>query len=843
MISVKSDHFLETTQGSDSCPWIINFLEPSEVPKPDTSCTRQDGNTCYAHAISNVLWKDHCTERYATKEEMINDLVKKNSKDGALPSVVFQNEISQIANSSMKQHMSMKTAEAHLTDEKKGGLVGTFGLKISQWKAFSAWFDANNPNRFKVFCPPNAPDDERSAQHAVAVFSHGSDFWRFKNSYGDDWGDSGFGKINKSVPFDFFGMEIKAAQTEQQRAEQLARIMKRFKEEFAIQCGVNPNDQKALLDLCENTANENVWNTVGNNMGLGPLQKMQITNALKNIGKANQVSDEEKAEAKIEQEIKDLKMDIQTELDKAGYDSYEDLEEEWSEAKGKASKLKGGRRKRAQRKVDALSKTKTTILDKKNEMAKLQERLDNMAFGVAKETLLGDKYQNWVNKVWLSKEFLGKRNRSPPYLFWASHAGELDVVKYLVSGKAQTQNDMKGLSCTVQEIHSDETAFSLACRGARPKVVEYLLEQKADPSKFIHYKAKKKTPIYAVCRDAQLAKLSDDGQSVKPDKEDERRALTIDALAKNKWCRKKINQLAKGGNFTALRWACQNNLYQTVRMLLKHKANPAEHQHQNSVLAWALQAVQDKKTTRTEFNLPLVQALLGKPSSKRLFDATLTPKLSGKSYAEAIQKGYKKLLPAAIYVACQDQQNLPNNFEVIKLLLSALQDLLTPEGWEAKQTEAKGEGFYSVTGLSDSEVESAGCDSDEGGDDSKLHPAYQKILLQYRIIQNTEHEEKSDDEEESKQEKPAILELKMDKAIKDFNANLVEAKMKKAPGNDDLEEKKRRLKEIKKDLAVLGLSTLSSFENYGATNMGGDDDKFETGTYENIITIAEDEKS
>ena len=179
---------------------------------------RQNGGTCYAHATAAVFYL--ATRRILGREgeanipftipyypdftEMRDKLVDRFGRQGAIPREVL--EYACPIYRLRYKFLGGDVIKALCAITAKRPVLAIFFLTNDEWDMFSDFF-RNNPQGVLTSAdlPPRAPAATRSG-HAVVLVSYNVDGLKFMNSWGDNWGDTGFFRVQdaKVLDLEFF---------------------------------------------------------------------------------------------------------------------------------------------------------------------------------------------------------------------------------------------------------------------------------------------------------------------------------------------------------------------------------------------------------------------------------------------------------------------------------------------------------------------------------------------------------------------------------------------------------------------------------------------------------------
>ena len=161
----------------------------------------EDEGTCYAHASATVL---HLSMRrtlgregsYPDFEELKDEFINRFGKDGASTFSVLQ-EMCPKYRLRCKQ-VDLEGAMKAITSSRP--VVATFRLTEHEWANFDKFYERNPKGILtkKEIDITARPSDTSTTGHAVVLTSFDSECLRLLNSYGEDWADSGFFRVQKA---------------------------------------------------------------------------------------------------------------------------------------------------------------------------------------------------------------------------------------------------------------------------------------------------------------------------------------------------------------------------------------------------------------------------------------------------------------------------------------------------------------------------------------------------------------------------------------------------------------------------------------------------------------------
>ena len=169
----------------------------------------KDEGTCYAHASATVL---HLSMRrilgregsYPDFEELKDEFINRFGKDGERTSLVLQEMCPKYRLKCKK--VDLEGAMKAITSSRP--VVATFRLTKDEWDSFEEFYERSpkgilTKKEINITARlPNTP----TTGHAAVLTSFDSKCLRLLNSYGEDWADSGFFRVQKAdvLRFQFF---------------------------------------------------------------------------------------------------------------------------------------------------------------------------------------------------------------------------------------------------------------------------------------------------------------------------------------------------------------------------------------------------------------------------------------------------------------------------------------------------------------------------------------------------------------------------------------------------------------------------------------------------------------
>ena len=168
--------------------------------------TKQEGETCYANASATVLHlsmkrvcgrEGRCPDFYTLREEIVKQFENdENYSDGVPTFRVLQKMC--LKYRLRCQQVDVKGAIAAITSSRP--VVATFRLTDNEWDSFEEFYQRNPKGILTrqeidiTACPRDTP----TSGHAVVLTSFDSECLRLLNSWGEDWADMGFFRVQRA---------------------------------------------------------------------------------------------------------------------------------------------------------------------------------------------------------------------------------------------------------------------------------------------------------------------------------------------------------------------------------------------------------------------------------------------------------------------------------------------------------------------------------------------------------------------------------------------------------------------------------------------------------------------
>ncbi|XP_044182297.1 uncharacterized protein LOC114973372 [Acropora millepora] len=161
---------------------------------------RQHGGTCYANASAAVM---HLAMQriigrdggYPDFFELRKKLIAKYGEDGASTKRVLE----EICPEYRLQYQTVNAIGAMEAISAKRPVVATFHLTGAQWDQFGKFYDENPRGILtRSYLDSKHVSTSDAGGHAVVLTSYDADSLRLMNSWGDDWADQGFFRVQNS---------------------------------------------------------------------------------------------------------------------------------------------------------------------------------------------------------------------------------------------------------------------------------------------------------------------------------------------------------------------------------------------------------------------------------------------------------------------------------------------------------------------------------------------------------------------------------------------------------------------------------------------------------------------
>ena len=171
----------------------------------------EDEGTCYAHASATVL---HLSMRrilgregsYPEFEELKDEFINRFGRDGAKTFDVLEEMCPEYR--LRCKRVDLKGAMKAITSSRP--VVATFRLTNDEWDSFDEFYKRNPKGiltKKEINITARLPNT-RTIGHAVVLTSFDSECLRLLNSYGVDWADSGFFRVQKADVLGFQFMDV-----------------------------------------------------------------------------------------------------------------------------------------------------------------------------------------------------------------------------------------------------------------------------------------------------------------------------------------------------------------------------------------------------------------------------------------------------------------------------------------------------------------------------------------------------------------------------------------------------------------------------------------------------------
>ncbi|XP_015780938.1 PREDICTED: uncharacterized protein LOC107358880 isoform X4 [Acropora digitifera] len=161
---------------------------------------RQHGGTCYANASATVmhLAMKRIIGRYGGYPdffELRERLIAKYGEDAA----IMEHVLNEICPEYRLQSQTVDAIGAMKAISEKRPVVVTFHLTGAQWDQFEKFYDENPRGILtRSYLDSKHVSTSDAGGHAVVLTSYDADSLRLMNSWGDDWADQGFFRVQNS---------------------------------------------------------------------------------------------------------------------------------------------------------------------------------------------------------------------------------------------------------------------------------------------------------------------------------------------------------------------------------------------------------------------------------------------------------------------------------------------------------------------------------------------------------------------------------------------------------------------------------------------------------------------
>ena len=210
----------------------IDFYINQEV-KDYKAKRKQEGETCYAEAAATVLHlsmtrirgrEGGCPDFYTLRDEIVKEFDAEKYPDGVSTIRVLEKMCPKYR--LQCKRVDHKGAMEAVTSSRP--VVATFRLTEDEWDSFEDFYESNPKGILTkkdtdiTVRPPKTPD----FGHAVVLTSFDSECLRLLNSWGEDWGDMGFFRVQKA---DVLGLQfIDVYWTEDDLRDEEKAYLKKF---------------------------------------------------------------------------------------------------------------------------------------------------------------------------------------------------------------------------------------------------------------------------------------------------------------------------------------------------------------------------------------------------------------------------------------------------------------------------------------------------------------------------------------------------------------------------------------------------------------------------------------
>ena len=183
----------------------IDFYINQEV-KNYKAKRKQEGETCYANAAATVLHlsmtRIHgraggCPDFYTLREEIVKQFENDKNYSNGVPTIRVLEKMCPKYRLQCKR-VDLKGAMQAVTSSRP--VVATFRLTDNEWDSFENFYERNPRGILtkKKIDTTNRPPKTPDFGHAVVLTSFDSECLRLLNSWGEDWADMGFFRVQKA---------------------------------------------------------------------------------------------------------------------------------------------------------------------------------------------------------------------------------------------------------------------------------------------------------------------------------------------------------------------------------------------------------------------------------------------------------------------------------------------------------------------------------------------------------------------------------------------------------------------------------------------------------------------
>ena len=195
----------------------------------------QEGDTCYAEAAATVLHlsmtrirgrEGGCPDFYALKDEIVKEFYPDNYPDG-VPTIRVLEKMCPKYRLRCKRVNHKEAMQAVASSRP---VVAIFRLTKNEWDSFDDFYEKNPKGiltKKEIDITARSPKNQKKISgHAAVLTSFDSECLRLLNSWGEDWGDMGFFRVQKA---DVLGLEfIDVYWTEEDLKEEEITYFKKF---------------------------------------------------------------------------------------------------------------------------------------------------------------------------------------------------------------------------------------------------------------------------------------------------------------------------------------------------------------------------------------------------------------------------------------------------------------------------------------------------------------------------------------------------------------------------------------------------------------------------------------
>ena len=183
----------------------IDFYINQEV-KNYKAKRKQEGETCYANAAATVLHlsmtrihgrEGGCPDFYTLREEIVKQFENDKNYSNGVPTIRVLEKMCPKYRLQCKR-VDLKGAMQAVTSSRP--VVVTFRLTDNEWDSFENFYESNPKGILtkKEIDITNRPPKTPDFGHAVVLTSFDSECLRLLNSWGEEWADMGFFRVQRA---------------------------------------------------------------------------------------------------------------------------------------------------------------------------------------------------------------------------------------------------------------------------------------------------------------------------------------------------------------------------------------------------------------------------------------------------------------------------------------------------------------------------------------------------------------------------------------------------------------------------------------------------------------------